>query len=448
MNLTEVHSVYFIGIGGIGMSNLARYFHLNGKNVAGYDKTSSEITEMLQKLDIAVTFDDSETVIPELYLDAANTFVVYTPAVPASHKQLCYFQDNGFTVKKRATVLGDVTKNTFCLAVAGTHGKTTTTAILGHLLKESGVAMTAFLGGISENYNTNFICTGTEISVVEADEYDRSFLQLFPNVACITSMEADHLDIYGNEDGIITSFNDFAKKLKPKGKMFVRYGLPLDGVTYGFEPEADYRIENILIENGSYFFDLVTPTQVLKRVEFNKPGKHNLLNALVAFAMAIQTGSPTDRLVSALASFKGVRRRFSYHIQTEDVVFIDDYAHHPTEINAFHQAVREMYPGKKVTAIFQPHLYSRTRDFAEGFATALSQFDTVVLLDIYPARELPIKGVTSEWLLEQINCPDKMVLAKDEIIPFLQKEKPELVATIGAGDIGNEVVKIKRALLA
>ncbi|GLB49100.1 UDP-N-acetylmuramate--L-alanine ligase [Neptunitalea lumnitzerae] len=448
MNLAGIHNVYFVGIGGIGMSNLARYFFLNGKNVAGYDKTPSDITDALQELGVTICFSDAMTEVSAEFLDAATTLVVYTPAVPQSHEQLQYFLKHNFEVKKRAAVLGAITKDTFCFAVAGTHGKTTTTAILGHLLKESGVPMTAFLGGISENYNTNFISTGTEMSVVEADEYDRSFLNLHPDVACITSMEADHLDIYENEEGIVTSFKDFVAQLKPNGKLYIKNGVPLQGITYGIEDDSDYCIKNITIENGTYCFDVATPTNTIEGVQFNKPGKHNLLNALAAFTMAINSGTPTDRLVSALSTFKGVRRRFSYHIQTEELVFVDDYAHHPTEIDALHQAVREMYPDKKVTAVFQPHLYSRTRDFAKAFGSALAQFDEIILLDIYPARELPIEGVTSEWLLSLIDNTAKKLMSKEALLAYLKVNKPEVLITVGAGDIGNEVAKIKEVLLA
>ena len=445
--MSSVHKVYFIGIGGIGMSNLARYFHLNGKQVAGYDKTPSSITRALETEGIQVVFDQEVTVVPESFLNAQDTLVVYTPAVPKSHVQLNYFKDNNFNIYKRAQVLGLITKDTYCLAVAGTHGKTTTTTILGHILKESGASVTAFLGGVSENYNTNFITTGNEISVVEADEYDRSFLQLYPDVACITSMDADHLDIYGDENEIVKSFEQFTQQLKPGGKLLVKSGLPLKGITYGIEDNSDYCINNITIDNGAYCFDLETPKGSFQGVKFNKPGRHNLLNALVAFAMAAESKTPTGRLVNALATFKGVKRRFSYHIQNEELVFIDDYTHHPTEINALHDAVTEMYPEKRITAVFQPHLFSRTRDFADGFVEALSKFDELVLLDIYPAREEPIEGITSEWLLGMITADKKWLKSKSELVSFLKTLKPEVLVTIGAGDIGEEVVTIKEALL-
>jgi len=341
-----------------------------------------------------------------------------------------YFIDNNFTVKKRSEVLGIVTQDTFCFAVAGTHGKTTTSSILAHLLKESGTSITAFLGGISEDFNSNFLLEGKDYSVVEADEFDRSFLQLSPDVACITSMDADHLDIYGTSDEIEKSFKDFSKKIKPNGKLFIRNGLPLNGITYGIEDNSDYCIRNLKIEHGAYIFDLETPEETLKGVTFNKPGKHNLLNGLVAFAMAIQIGSPSNRLAKALATFKGVQRRFSYKIKEDNFVFIDDYAHHPTEINAVYDAVEEMHPNKKVLAIFQPHLFSRTKDFIEDFATSLAQFDAILLLDIYPAREKPMAGVTSKWLLDKIKNDNKKIVAKSELITEIKKNNPEVLITM------------------
>ena len=367
MNINNIHNVYFIGIGGIGMSALARYFVANGKIVAGYDKTKTDITEALVDLGVKVHFEDSVNNITAPFLNAETTLVIYTPAVPKDHKELNFFKNNNYEVLKRSTVLGEITKNTFCLAVAGTHGKTTTTSILGHLLYQSNVEVTAFLGGISENYNSNFILNGTKVTVVEADEFDRSFLTLSPDMACITSMDADHLDIYGEADELKKSFVEFSKKIKPNGKLFVKSGLPIKGITYGIEDDSDYSVQNIKIINGSYEFDVKTPTQTLHNFKFNLPGRHNLSNALIALAMSVEYGIPQQQLATALASYKGVKRRFTYQIKTDNLVFIDDYAHHPEEINAVHQAVREMYPNKKVLAIFQPHLFSRTRDFADDF---------------------------------------------------------------------------------
>ena len=375
-----------------------------------------------------------------------DTLVVYTPAVPNTHAEYQYFLEKGFAVKKRSEVLGLITKDSFCFAVAGTHGKTTTSSILAHLLKETGAPLTAFLGGISEDFNSNFLLEGTDFSVVEADEFDRSFLKLTPNIACITSMDADHLDVYGSGDELHKSFRDFVNRLKPGGKLLIRNGLPIEGITYGIEDDADYCIKNIKIEHGTYVFDLNTPEATLSGVKFNKPGRHNLLNGLVAFAMAAESNFPIRRLAKALETFKGVQRRFSYKIKKEEFIFIDDYAHHPTEINAVHDAISEMHPNKNVLAVFQPHLFSRTKDFIDDFAASLSKFDAVILLDIYPARELPIAGVTSEWLLEKIKNPKKKIIKKAELVEEIKRQAPEVLVTMGAGDIGLEVSKIKREL--
>lgn len=444
MNIKDLHSVYFIGIGGIGMSALARYFKFIGKNVGGYDKTESPLTIELVEGGMEIHYEDNMDLVPEHYKNPIGTLVVYTPAVPIDHEEYQYFVKEGFEVRKRSAVLGLVTNHSFCLAVAGTHGKTTTSSILAHLLKEAGMPITAFLGGISEDFNSNFLLEGTEVSVVEADEFDRSFLQLTPDVACITSMDADHLDIYGTSEALVQSFKDFAGRLKSNGKLFVRNGLPLEGITYGIADGSDYCIENLKIENGAYLFDLVTPEETFKRVRFSKPGKHNLLNGLVAFAMALQTNASKQGLVDAMGTFKGVQRRFSYRLRNDDFVFIDDYAHHPTEINAVYEAIEEMHPNKKVLAIFQPHLYSRTRDFIDDFAKSLEKFDSVLLLDIYPAREKPIEGVTSEWLLQKINNPNKKLIAKSALIEEIKKQGPEVLVTMGAGDIGLEVIKIEK----
>ncbi|WP_299114325.1 UDP-N-acetylmuramate--L-alanine ligase [uncultured Winogradskyella sp.] len=446
MNLKAINNVYFIGIGGIGMSAIARYFVANGKQVAGYDKTASDITRALQDLNIYIHFNDNIIEINPKYLNKEDTLVVYTPAIPKNHSELNYFNSNGFKVLKRSEVLGEITRQTKCLAVAGTHGKTTTTSILGHLLNECNVPVTAFLGGISENYNSNLISNGTDVTVVEADEFDRSFLTLSPNLACITSMDADHLDIYGDALELVRSFKDFTKCIKPNGKLFIRNGLPLDGITYGVEDNSDYSAKNVRIENGSYVFDMKTPNELYKDFQFNLPGRHNLSNAIIALAMAVDFGCPYNQLAKGLASYKGVKRRFTYQIKTNDFVFIDDYAHHPEEINAVHQAVKEMYPDRRVLAIFQPHLYTRTRDFIDGFAESLSKFDEILLLDIYPARELPIEGVTSKWLLEKIKNPNKQLISKSELIDEIKKSDVQVILTIGAGDIGEEVKHIKEAL--
>ena len=446
MNLDSKHNIYFIGIGGIGMSALARYFVANKKHVAGYDKTQTEITKELEKLNVKVHFEDDIKNIEKRYLNPKDTLIVYTPAIPKSNVELNYFFKNDFQVLKRSQVLGLITQNTFCMAVAGTHGKTTTTSILGHLLKECNVEVTAFLGGISENYNSNLILQGNKVSVVEADEFDRSFLTLSPDFACVTSMDADHLDVYGESQALQESFIEFTKKLKPNGKLFVKKGLPIEGITYAIEEDADYIATNIKIENGTYVFDVKTPKQNIENLKFNLPGRHNLSNALIALAMAVEFGCTPYSLASALASYKGVKRRFTYQIKTEKLIFIDDYAHHPEEINAIYHTVCEMYPNRKVLVVFQPHLYSRTRDFINEFAESLSQFDSVLLLEIYPARELPIEGVTSQWLLNKLKTKNKKLISKSEIVSEIQKSKAQIILTLGAGDIGAEVKQIKQKL--
>ncbi len=442
--LKNIANIYFIGVGGIGMSALARYFVQLGKKVGGYDKTPSAITRSLESLGVAVHFTDVLEDIPMLFMNKEDTLVIYTPAIPDSHLGLNYFKNHDFDILKRSEVLGALTKETFTLAVAGTHGKTTTTAILAYLLKESGVGVTAFLGGISENYHSNLVMEGTDVIVAEADEFDRSFLQLYPDIAAITSMDADHLDIYEKADALEDSFHDFASKVSTT--LLVRGGLSLTGLTFGIEDESDYSAQRIRVENGTYVFDLKTPEELLEDLELTLPGRHNLTNAITAFAMARLFGVPSDTLAKILPGFRGVQRRFSYKVKTKNLVYIDDYAHHPTEINALYQAVQEMHAGKKVLAIFQPHLYSRTRDFAADFAKSLSQFDEVLLLDIYPARELPISGVTSEWLMSMMELEVKKRVDKNMLVESVLKTDAEVIVTIGAGDIGEEVTKITAAL--
>lgn len=445
MNLNQIHNVYFIGIGGIGMSGLARYFKNLGKNVSGYDKTPSALTSELLESGISIHFEDSIDAIPkDFYLE--NTLVIITPAVPKTHSEWNYFLERDFQVKKRAEVLGIITKDTFCFAVAGTHGKTTTSGILGHILNESGADVTAFIGGIVENYNSNLIGNGKTITVVEADEFDRSFLHLHPNIACITSMDADHLDIYGTSEAIEASFVEFASKIEDKTNLFITNELSITGVTCAVDEDATYNAFNVRIGNGSYVFDVQTPSEVIKDLHFGLPGRHNLMNVLMAIAMAKLFGTPTVAIAKAIASFKGIKRRFSYQIKTENKVYIDDYAHHPTEINAVHQAVRELYPNQKVLAIFQPHLFSRTRDFADDFAKSLSAFDEIILLDIYPARELPMEGINSQWLMDKIHNSHKKLVLKNDLIETILGSEASIIVTIGAGDIGELVSSIKKAI--
>ena len=425
------------------MSAIARYFAANGKNVAGYDKTPSQITTELEDLRVEIHFEDSLKSIPISFLNKEKTLVVYTPAIPKNHVELNYFLDHNFTVLKRSEILGKITETTFCLGVAGTHGKTTTSSILGHIMAQ--VKATSFLGGIAENYNSNLILGEDKVSVVEADEFDRSFLRLSPNIACVTSMDADHLDIYEKPEALQESFREFANKVSET--LIVAKGLPLNGLTYAIDEEADYKAFNLKIKNGKYIFDVKTPSSEIKNIEFNLPGQHNVMNALAALAMANVYGVSLENIKQSLATFKGVKRRFSYKIKTENFVLIDDYAHHPTEINAVQNSVREMYPEEKVLVVFQPHLFSRTRDFIDDFAEALSKFDEVLLLDIYPARELPISGVDSEWLLSKIDCKQKKMTQKNDLVKDIKNSSAKVLTMLGAGDVGVMVNEVTQELL-
>jgi len=444
MNLKDIHNVFFIGIGGIGMSAIARYFTRIGKNVAGYDKTPTQLTHELEAEGIAIHYtDDLENITPE-YKNSADTLVVYTPAVPKHHAELNYFQNNDFTVKKRAEVLGIITQNSFSLAVAGTHGKTTTSSMLAHILVAANAPVTAFLGGVVEGYDTNLIGNGTDATVVEADEFDRSFLHLHPNIACLISDDADHLDIYGTNDAIKSSFAEFAAKISDKNNLFIAQGIQnINGTEVSVNGTAVINAYNLRFENGKRVFDLDFKGEKITNIKLLMPGEHNVLNASLAFAMAKTYGLSNDEIKSGLDSFKGIRRRFSFKINTEKLVMIDDYAHHPTEINAVSQAVHEMYPNKKITAVFQPHLFSRTRDFMEGFADSLSTFENVILLEIYPARELPLENINSTVLINKLKSPSKILLPKEELVSFLTKNTPEVLLIIGAGDVGEMVEEIK-----
>jgi len=445
MNVTQIHNVYFIGIGGIGMSALARYFNCIGKTVVGYDKTATHLTDELIAEGIAIHFEDNIAEIPSHFY-TENTLVVVTPAVPVTHSEWNYFVEREYTIKKRAEVLGIITQDTYTFAVAGTHGKTTTSAILGHILFESGVDVTAFVGGILENYDSNLIGRGKTVTVVEADEFDRSFLHLHPDMACVTSTDADHLDIYGDALAIEASFQEFAAKIEDKSNLFVAAGLPIEGTVVAVNQDAEYKACHVRIEEGAYVFDVQTPTELIRDLHFSLPGTHNLTNAMMALAMAKKYGVSTANIARGLQSFRGIRRRFSFQIKTDDLVYVDDYAHHPTEINAVHQAVRELYPTKKVLAVFQPHLFSRTQDFGADFAKSLSQFDRILLLEIYPARELPIAGINAQWLLDQIENPNKSIVSKLDLVAELCAAQESVLVTIGAGDIGEMVKEIKTGL--
>jgi len=447
-NISNYKNIYFIGIGGIGMSALAKYFVVNGKKIAGYDKVASQITASLEDQGATIHYIDDINEIPKIFKNKEETLVVYTPAIPKNHQELNHFKQAGFTVLKRAEVLGLITKESFCFAVSGTHGKTTTSTILGHILKESGVNATSFLGGIATNYKSNLILGNDKISVVEADEYDRSFLQLKPNYACITSMDADHLDIYGQAEALESSFIDFAKIVSEK--LFVHESLPLNGITYGFSDKANYQAKNIRIENGCFVFDVKTPTKPIAEIKLNLLGEHNVLNTLVALAMAHEYGISLLKIKEAIKTFKGIERRFNIRIQTDEFILIDDYAHHPTEINAVYKTLVTSFPEKEKAVIFQPHLFSRTKDFADDFAKSLAQFDKIYLLEIYPARELPINGVTSNWLAGKIKKrnPNVQLLpySYKAIINQIKKYDDAVVAMLGAGDIGVMIKKVVEKL--
>lgn len=449
----NIQNIYFVGVGGIGMSALARFAHLRGISVFGYDKTQTQLTNTIAAEGIQITYKDEVSELPAAISDKNATMVVYTPAIPKNNKILTWFQDKEYTILKRAAFLGAVTRDTLCLAVAGTHGKTTTSAILGHLLASCDMPVTAFLGGIAENYKSNFISKGTEITVVEADEFDRSFLTLSPDIACVTSMDADHLDIYGNEHTLQDAFRAFAALLPKKENLLHKKGLPLHGQAVAIEEDAPFEARNVRIEDGGYVFDLKTPNQVITNLQFFLPGHHNLHNAATALGMALLAGAPAECLPEALSSFKGVERRFSYKIRRDDVVLIDDYAHHPTELNALFQGVSEMYPEERKMIVFQPHLFSRTKDFAEGFAESLALFDQIRLLDIYPARELPMEGVTSQWLQQLVSdhlnekgraTSEVKCIEKNEIFNELNASNCRIQLMVGAGDIGAEVEEVTK----
>ena len=452
INSQTMEHIYFIGIGGIGMSALALYYRFKGKEVRGYDRTPSDITEMLTEKDIAITFSEDLDFIPKNYTPE-NTLVVYTPAIPKEHKQLVYFQTHGYKVCKRSEVLGLITEDSFCLAVAGTHGKTTTSSILAHILVECKAPVSAFLGGICENFQSNFICKGTELTVVEADEFDRSFLRLSPSIACITAVDADHLDIYGTAEEFQKGFEDFTHRLKPGGKLIVRKGLPFAGLTYGIADGSDYEISEVKVENGGYHFCLSYTDsktglrEVVKDCTLFRPGEHHLLNALAAVAVAHQAGYPLAYLAHALASFKGVKRRFSYVINTPEQVFIDDYAHHPTEIKATLAAAKNLRD-KKLWVAFQPHTYSRTKSLFKEFSEAFYSADKVILTDIYAAREKDPGDISSKDLaqsLYQKNVDAIYLPTFDDIVNYVKDKlgPNDIFITCGAGPIN----RVAEALL-
>ncbi|MFT7160694.1 MAG: UDP-N-acetylmuramate--alanine ligase [Bacteroidia bacterium] len=459
MKLKDIHSVYFIGIGGIGMSALARWFNANNYFVAGYDKTTTPLTQKLEAEGISIHYEDSVELIPtKVSSDNKTSLIVYTPAVPKEHLEFNFLKDNGFEILKRSQVLGELTKNCFTIAVAGTHGKTTTSSMIAHILKSSGRNCTAFVGGIMANYDSNLIIgkDGEDnIIIVEADEFDRSFLTLHPDIAVITAVDADHLDIYGSADSLKDSFKDFIRNIKNNGKLFIeeRSVLKIDmeglGVvdfeTYGLENGQIYAEKTSVLE-GEFKFDFKGSNSQINDLILPLPGFHNVENCVAAIAVANELNIESEKIKKALKEYKGVKRRFEYIIKTNNLIFIDDYAHHPEEIRALLKSARALFQEKKITVIFQPHLFTRTRDFAEGFSETLSLADEVILLDIYPARELPINGVNSEMLMAAIGSTKKGVLAKEELIGELKKRNLEVLLTIGAGDIDALVQPIKEAL--
>ncbi|MDR3696622.1 UDP-N-acetylmuramate--L-alanine ligase [Mucilaginibacter sp.] len=448
MELSNIKSVYLVGIGGIGMSGLARYFHHLGCVVCGYDKTSTELTGDLQKEGITVIFDDNAGRIPSAFhTPDETTLIIFTPAVPKDSVILNFFKNSGFELFKRSQVLGIISRGMFTVAVAGTHGKTTTSTMIAHILKDSGKDCSAFLGGISTNYHTNVLYGKNNIVVVEADEYDRSFLTLHPDIAIITSMDADHLDIYGDKSHLADSFRLFASQIKPAGQLIHKTGLPLEGgLTYAAEMEADAHASNIRIENGDFYFDFINGKVTIPGIKLGIPGTHNVENAVAAIESALMLDISAEAIKNALGSFAGVKRRFEYIVKNNEHIYIDDYAHHPEELKACIRSVKRLYPEKKLTAIFQPHLYTRTRDFADGFAEALDLVDELIILDIYPARELPIEGVNADMILGRMKLLNKRKCGKQEAVNVVKNEKPGLLLTVGAGDIDQLVQPLKHAL--
>jgi UDP-N-acetylmuramate--L-alanine ligase (EC 6.3.2.8) len=452
MKLEDFKNIYFVGIGGIGMSAIARYFHSIGKNVFGYDRTSTKLTGELIEEGINITFEDDLDTIPNEFLNKENTLVVFTPAIPKDHQQLSYFRLNSFTIMKRSQVLGLLSDDLNGIGIAGTHGKTTVSTITAHIFNKSKMGCNAFLGGISRNYQSNLLVSKDSPWVIlEADEFDRSFLQLHPKIALITSMDADHLDIYGDKSELVKSFQEYAGQIKQDGILVYKKGLHIEDIevekyTYSLNEVADFYAKNLTLVEGFYQFDLVHPYGVFEKLKFSYPGKINVENAIGACSVAILGGVEEDEIRTALSSFEGVRRRFDYQIRKDNLVFIDDYAHHPKELKESISSVRDIYPNKKITGIFQPHLYTRTRDFAEGFAKSLSLLDEVILLDIYPARELPIEGVNSRMIMKNITVPVR-ICTKEELIGLLKQKDLEVLLTLGAGDIDKLVEPIKNMLI-
>jgi len=460
MNLKDIKIAYFLGIGGIGMSAIARYFNHVGIKVLGFDKTMTPLTQKLSEEGMQIHYMDDLDYLQSLNLDQANTLVVLTPAIPKNHLEWNWLKQNKFTIQKRSEVLGLLSKAYKTIGVAGTHGKTTTSTLLAHILAASSIHCNAFLGGISSNYQTNLLlhpqadtlAESEQYTVVEADEFDRSFLTLFPFYSVITSTDADHLDIYGDHNAMQESFLAYANRLVEGGTLFVKYGLDIidqltvNYKTYGLDTAAQIHAFNTRINEAEHIFDLNLEGRIIKDLDLGIPGMHNVENAVAACAVALMAGVSEEELRTGLNSFRGVKRRFEYIIKEPNCIFIDDYAHHPEELRAILSSVKRMYPNHKLVAAFQPHLFSRTRDFAEGFANALSMVDHLFLLDIYPARELPIEGVSSTMLLANISSPQKELISKEALVQAVTTLKPSLFLTLGAGDIDALVLPIKKGL--
>ena len=445
-----MNHVYFIGIGGIGMSAIARYYNFKGVKVSGYDKTPSELTHALESEGIEVHYEDNTDFIPK---DVENTLVVYTPAIPKDLGELVYVQEHGYRVIKRSRMLGEIAEGQRCLAVAGTHGKTTTSTLLAHIFQDSGEGCSAFLGGISKNYDTNLLVSRNETIVAEADEFDHSFLQLFPEIAVITSMDADHLDIYSDIRNMHDAFKAFASQVS--GTVITKFGLPVGPedtkaniLRYSYDdPSADFYASGITADECGYFtFTLNHPGGAVEGCKVGIPGWVNVENAIAASAIALTYGLEPEKVRHALGTFQGVKRRFDIHVNTPECSYIDDYAHHPKEIAAAVSSMRDIFPGRKLTAIFQPHLYTRTRDFADEFAEALSNVDKLIMLDIYPAREEPIPGVTSEIIFDKVTAPEKVIMVKEELMDYLKDEPIDTLITFGAGNIDRFIGPITEML--
>ena len=454
MEIKDIKAVYFVGAGGIGMSAIARYFISRGLVVAGYDKTPSDLTRQLEKEGMLIHYEENIDAIPAACKQPESCLIIYTPAIPAEHQELQFFRQHGFEIQKRAQVLGTLTREHKGLCVAGTHGKTTTSTMCAHIMHQSHLDCNAFLGGISKNYGTNYILSDSDYVVIEADEFDRSFHWLRPWMSVITSTDPDHLDIYGTKEAYLESFRHYSELIQPEGALIIHKGLEMkehlqDNVRrydYALQ-EGDFHAENIVIENGEITFEFVSPIENVKGIQLGQPIPINIENGIAAMAMAQLAGCTADELRNGMKTFKGVDRRFDFKIKTDKLVFLSDYAHHPKEIYQSAKSIRELYRNRKITAIFQPHLYTRTRDFYKDFADALSQLDEVILTEIYPARELPIEGVTSALIYDNLRPGiEKQIIRKDDVLDLVKRRDFDVLIVLGAGDLDNQVPQITKIL--